>query len=247
MRRFFISKNRINGSVVFLTDSEARHLITVLRIKSGEIVELFDGEGTEYEGRVTHAFSGQVEISISRILNKKKESPVEIILAQAMLKSKKMDTLVRQITELGINMFLPFFAKRSVVSLTHDQVVKRTERWEKIVIESLKQCKRNILPKIEYPVSFEESISYGHNCGLPIIFWEKESKPLSTQLFLKGNRSYDKIFAMFGPEGGFTKEEVKKAKAAGFICASLGPRILRAETAAMAGSVLLQHLFGDMG
>jgi len=246
MRYFLVKQSEIASPTSFITGPDARHIKTVLRLKPGDKIGLFDGKGFEYEARIVALSSGRVEVSIISGFPSTSESPVQIIVAQAFLKERKMDGLVRQLTELGITKWIPFIAKRSVPRPDNKHLALRTKRWRKIAKESIKQCKRGRITEINTTVSFEEVLNLGEVCDLKIAFWENELKPINDTL-PKPDQQFNNIFAMIGPEGGFTSQEIESARARGFVTAALGPRILRAETATIAACVLLQYLYGDMG
>ena len=284
MRRFFIEQSEAAKPAPVIIGTDARHIKKVLRLKQGDIIILFDGTGTEYEARIMSLSASSVNVSIIRIFPSTTESPVQIIVAQAFLKQRKMDNLVRQLTELGITKWVPFISRRSVPRPDNKRLADRTKRWKKISKEALKQCNRSRIMGIGPTVSFEDILklsaassgesstvrnsvdclirsptppqaagnalavqfNVSRQSSLKIAFWENESKPVNSAL-AQSNRHFNNIFIMIGPEGGFTSQEIEKAKACGFITASLGPRILRAETAAIAAAVLIQYLFGDMG
>jgi len=245
MRYFFIEHAQSTGSTLVITGSDARHIKTVLRLKSGDKIGLFDGKGFEYEAKIVDLSSGKVKVSVIRRFPSAAESPVQITVAQGFLKEKKMDGLVRQLSELGINKWNPFIADRSVPRPDKKQLSARTKRWEKISKEAIKQCKRGCIMEIGDTVSFEEILNLSQTADLKIAFWENELQPLNAEL-PRPDRNINKIYALLGPEGGFTQQEIESARDRGFVTASLGPRILRAETATVAACVLLQHLFGDM-
>jgi 16S rRNA (uracil1498-N3)-methyltransferase len=246
MRYFFIKQSEVESSTSIITGSDARHIQTVLRLKPGDKIGLFDGKGYEYEAKIVALSPGRVKVSIIKSFPSTSESPVHIIVAQAFLKERKMDSLVRQLTELGITKWVPFFAERSIPRPDKKNLSARTERWKKIAKESVKQCKRGRITEIGKTVSFEEVLNIGEVCDLKVVFWENESKSINDML-PKSNRQLNNIFALMGPEGGFTSQEIETARARGFVTAGLGPRILRSETATIAACVLLQYLFGDMG
>jgi len=245
MRYFFIEHAQSTGSTLVITGSDARHIKTVLRLKSGDKIGLFDGKGFEYEAKIVDLSSGKVKVSVIRRFPSAAESPVQITVAQGFLKEKKMDGLVRQLSELGINKWNPFIADRSVPRPDKKQLSARTKRWEKISKEAIKQCKRGCIMEIDDTVSFEEILNLSQTADLKIAFWENELQPLNAEL-PRPDRNINKIYVLLGPEGGFTQQEIESARDRGFVTASLGPRILRAETATVAACVLLQHLFGDM-
>ncbi len=245
MRYFFIEHAQSTGSTLVITGSDARHIKTVLRLKSGDKIGLFDGKGFEYEAKIVDLSTGRVKVSVIRRFPSTAESPVQITVAQGFLKEKKMDGLVRQLSELGIIKWNPFIAERSVPRPDKKQLSARTKRWEKISKEAIKQCKRGCIMEIGDTVSFEEILNLSQTADLKIAFWENELQPLNAEL-PRPDRNINKIYALLGPEGGFTQQEIESARDRGFVTASLGPRILRAETATVAACVLLQHLFGDM-
>lgn len=246
MRYFFIERSAVGDPQLMITGSDARHIRTVLRLKSGDKIGLFDGQGFEYQARIVAVSAGRVEVSILQRFPATAESPVQITIAQAFLKEKKMDRLVRQLTELGISKWTPFFAKRSVPRPSKKNLSARLERWKKIAKEALKQCKRGCVPQIGETATFEEVLNQSQACDIKIAFWENESEPVNAPL-PESELQIEKIFVLLGPEGGFTAEEIEQARARGFVTATLGPRILRAETASLAACVLLQYLYGDMG
>jgi len=247
MRRFFIEQTKITSTKIFITGSDAAHIKKVLRMKSGDRIELFDGRGFEYEARIENLLAGSIEVSITKRFLSASESPVQIIVAQALLKDRKMDSLTRQLTEIGITKLIPFTSIRSVPRPDKKRLSARRKRWEKIAIEALKQCRRGIVTRIGETITFNDVIKIDDECDLKIVFWENESKPVSYAVQQVHDRHYKKILAVLGPEGGFTEKEIEDARACGFVTASLGPRILRAETATVAACTILQYLFGDMG
>ncbi len=247
MRRFFIEQTKITSTKIFITGSDAAHIKKVLRMKSGDRIGLFDGRGFEYEARIENLLAESVEVSITKRFLSASESPVQIIVAQALLKDKKMDILARQLTEIGITKLIPFTSIRSVPRPDKKRLSERRKRWEKIAIEALKQCRRGHVTEIGETITFNDVIKIDDECDLKIVFWENESKPISDAVQQVHDRHYRKILAVLGPEGGFTEKEIEDARACGFVTASLGPRILRAETATVAACTILQFLFGDMG
>ncbi len=246
MRYFFIEPSKISGSTSIITGSDARHIKTVLRLKPGDKIGLYDGTGVEYRAEIISFSKEHINVSITDNFPSSTESPVQIVIAQAFLKEKKMDGLVRQLTELGITTWIPFFAERSVSRPDKKQILTRTQRWKKIAKEALKQCKRGRMIEIGDTVSFEEMLNLGERFDLKIVFWENECKSVNSEL-PKPDRQIKTIFAVLGPEGGLTSREIERARNRGFVTVTLGPRILRAQTATLAASVLLQYLFGDMG
>ncbi|MGD9733699.1 MAG: 16S rRNA (uracil(1498)-N(3))-methyltransferase [Desulfamplus sp.] len=272
--RFYINPDDINRSIATITGQDAKHLFNVLRLKNGDKVELADGKGNHYLSEIESATSKKVSFKIVEKRYLDAESPAHITIAQGVLKDKKMDVILRHLTELGIKEWIPFFALRSVPcpDASHkkqtvfnipksgaDKNMKdaRVERWERIARESIKQCGRSILPIIYNPVTFDQMINQVSNYDHKIIFWEEAATPFdeirqSANICDKSRSNpseikQSKIVVMIGPEGGFSKQEIDAAQQNGFQSFSLGKRILRAETASIAACALVQNIFGDLG
>ncbi|MGA6925769.1 MAG: 16S rRNA (uracil(1498)-N(3))-methyltransferase [Desulfosarcina sp.] len=245
LRRFFISPEAINAEDPEITGSEAGHICRVLRLSIGDVVELFDGTGKVYRARIVSAFPKQVRFAIMESLVPPTESSVSITLAQGVLKDRKMDDLIRQTTELGIDRWMPFYAARSVPVPGKKGIGARLERWEKIAIEAVKQCRRGRVPQIAPAEKFDDMLAAAAGSDLKIIFWEGAAQTFDIPWTAPSKPK--NIMVAIGPEGGFDPGEVRQAQAHGFLAAGLGPRILRAETATLAACTLVQCRFGDMG
>lgn len=247
MRLFFIEESELSAPNPAVRGVDARHIITVLRLKPGDRIGLFDGTGKQYDAVISAFSSARVEVSITGSSDPGVESPLELVVAQSFLKEGKMDDLVRKLTELGISRWIPFISERSVPRPDGNRILARTKRWEKIAKEAAKQCKRVKITGIGKTVSFEEIIAHEKDFDLKMVFWENEKNLLDPKNPVPGYGDLKKILLMFGPEGGFSVSEIEKAKESGFITAGIGPRILKAETATIAACALMQFLFGDMG
>ena len=245
MRRFKIDAQAILKDACVIRNPDANHIVNVLRLKAGDRVVLFDGAGREYEAVITEILRGEVRLAIEKSNPSQAESPVRITLAQGFLKDKKMDTLIRQLTELGISRWIPFFGARSVPHPNAARLEKRMVRWQKITTEALKQCRRAQSPRIMMPAGFEQMLAAGADADVKIAFWEEEKTILPAAKRMPAENL--EVFIILGPEGGLTEAEIHSARQAGFKSVSLGPRILRAETATLAACTLVQHLYGDMG
>ncbi|MBW1697858.1 MAG: 16S rRNA (uracil(1498)-N(3))-methyltransferase [Deltaproteobacteria bacterium] len=247
MPRFFIKKKNMAGSLARITNSDAKHIRDVLRLKPGDRLVLFDETGFSYEATILSLSSKAVEASIDRIFTSNVESPLRLTVAQAYLKNGKMDMLIRQVTELGAAEWIPFMSSRSVPRPDHKRLNSRIKRWEKIAKESLKQCGRSRTPKITVRSKLKDVLELATTHDVKIIFSENESQPLCPE-YIKGDKgSVGSALILLGPEGGFTEEEITQAEKHGFIATGMGPRILRADTATVAACALVQFLFGDMG
>lgn len=247
MRIFYIESPAALRSKVLIKDAEAHHIKNVLRLKPGDPLKLFDGSGGEYEAVIRAMDADAVEVEVQAKLKPDMHQIPRIMVAQAFLKEKKMDDLVRKLSELGIFGWYPFFCRRSIPRPDQNRLDGRTRRWKRIAIEAMKQCRRRTLLEIHEVCSLEDVLQQSRNVDLKIVFWENEAIPLGVDGG-SGNHTRPKsIMIMLGPEGGFTDPEIQQIRQGGFTTAGLGPRILRAETATLAASVLIQYLHGDMG
>ncbi len=244
MRRFFVPPVALRNETAEIRGGDALHLSSVLRLRPGDEVELFDGAGGICRAVIETVDSAAVTVSILSRSRASGESSLAITLAMGFLKDKKMDALVRQLTELGIQSFLPFFCRRSIPRPDEERMGRRKGRWEKIAREAVKQCGRGRIPEILPVVDFTEMISIGERQQYKFFFWESGTDPVP---FARPGKAYERAFLAVGPEGGFTPAEAEAARNAGFCIASLGPRILRAETAAVAACTMVQYVLGDMG
>ncbi len=247
MRHFYVDPAAVTKPLVILKGSEAHHIKNVLRLKREDPIKLIDGTGNEYEAVIKVLDTEKVELEIRHEFHPSATAGARILVAQAFLKEKKMDDLVRKLSELGMAGWVPFFSQRSIARPAKDRLVGRTNRWKRIAAEAVKQCRRSDLLQIYEALSFKEVLQFSQTCDLKIVFWENETVPLNRDPGSKGQVPLKKIMLMLGPEGGFTEQEIELARQGGFAVAALGPRILRAETATLAASTLIQYLYGDMG
>jgi len=245
MPRFYVPEPQIEAGTMRVTGEEVRHIRKVLRLRTGDRISVFDGSSKEYEGTIVEEGPSSVLIRIEDTLSPQRESPLEITLAQSLLKSEKMDYVIQKATELGVREMIPFLSSRSIPLLDKSKASRRHHRWERICVEASKQCGRGVLPKIAPLLDYCVMVQSACGNTLRLILWEKEGRGLKE--VLKGSEEKRNIFFIVGPEGGFSEEEVQYAKERGFIPATLGRRILRAETASLCLLSILQYELGDMG
>ncbi len=246
MRRFYIKQMDWESNDLSITGADANHIRNVLRLQVGDQIIIVDGLGNEHLTTIQQLAPGRVDVRFKTAIISNKESAVKITIGIAYLKHKKMDLVVRQTAELGVYQWLPFFASRSVPRPDDKQLAKRTARWELIAKEALKQCQRNRLMKINSPIALKDVLQRGRGFDLKVIFCPNQGGSITSLMRSLKPSFVQTIIALIGPEGGFTLEEIDEAEDSGFIKASLGPRILRSETAVVAVSTLLQHYFGDL-
>ncbi len=242
--RFPVSGPLSIGRKTYLAGTDAVHIRKVLRLRHGDRVALFDENGTEYEARIDALTGERVTVSVLSAARPQRESPVRIALAQALIKGKKVDRVVRQLAELGVDAWLPFPAQRSVARPARDKLEARADRWRRIAAEAAKQCRRLKPPEIGPVDDLDAVIAQAEPFDLKIVFWEEA--PVAAG-WPEPDKPVQSVFLLVGPEGGFTAGEIARVRDTGFVQASLGPRILRAETAAVAVCTLAQHRYGDLG
>lgn len=244
MRRLFY-KGQLADRIQ-ITGPDAHHLMHVMRAKPGQEIVVVDDMGKV--GRmVMVAFSADaVTLDLKEELKADTESPLELILAQCLLKADKMDTVVQKAVELGAMGVLPICSRNCVVRYDAKKAEDRRIRWQKIADEAAKQCGRTALIEVRPIASLASFCEAVQQEGLDVVFcYENEEQETAKACLQKlaGGR----IVLLIGPEGGFTLEEAAAITAAGGHSVTLGPRILRAETAAIAGLSIVQYEKGDLG
>jgi 16S rRNA (uracil1498-N3)-methyltransferase len=244
-RRFFAPPEAFNKQTVTLTGDEARHLRDVLRLKAGDEVFVFDGAGKEFRCTIDSARRDQAFLSqCHEIAPTHPESPLQLTLAVALLKGEKFDLVVQKTTELGVAEIVPVMTRNADIHLRDaNDAEKRVNRWRRIAIEAAKQCGRAVVPTIPLPISFE-SLMQDQNSLARFMFSERAGVSLDpgfSQLTTPGD-----VIALIGSEGGWTDQELASASTAGWQLITLGGRVLRAETAAIAVTALLQNKWGDL-
>jgi 16S rRNA (uracil1498-N3)-methyltransferase len=245
MRRFFIPPEQLQSPNPCLEGDEAQHILQVLRMKTGDRVLLFDNSHQEYQARIVAVGNDRVHFEILNQRTVKRESPLQVTLAVPLTRPQPLEWTLQKGTELGAAAFRPYYSAYSRRNFEKSGIESRRKRWEKIILEAAKQCERNILPELFPAVSFPVLLEENHP-GLKLLPYEEESSRTLKELEHQAT-FFGSVLAIIGPEGGFQKEEVLQAEEKGFIPISLGPRILRAETAALALLSLIQYLWGDMG
>ncbi len=237
IRRIHLPPERIEGGRGRLT-AEARHYLgEVLRLGPGAEVEVFDGLGGRYPGRLE---SGLETVALGP-REEGRERPADIALLFALAKGEKMDLVVQKATELGAARFVPFAAERSVVRLEGAKGEERARRWSKIAEQAARQCGRADVPAVTPPLPLAAALAALPRETVSLVF-----HPGGTPVPAIEAPGASAFAAVVGPEGGLTAEEVEVCRRAGATRASLGPRVLRAETAAIVAVALLQARFGDL-
>ena len=248
LRRFYAPKIAFatDGNTVALGADEARHALDVLRLGLGDELFVFDGAGNEYRCAIAELTSRSATLNVlEQVKPASPESPLDLTLAVALLKGEKFDLVVQKATELGVMRLAPLITARADVRIREPgDARKKADRWARIAFESAKQCGRAQLMLVDPPMNLDEFFRSITDVQMKLTYTARDGDPHAdlARMDLKAAR----IAAMVGPEGGWTDGELKQASANGGKLVTLGGRILRAETAAIAVATLLQHRFGDL-
>ncbi len=223
-----------------ISESDYTHITKVLRLGAGDRITVFDAESTEYEGILTDISSKTIALRVHDTRRLQTEPELKLNLFQAILKGNRMDGVISQATQLGVSEVFPVISERTQVRST-----SKIDRWNKIALESTKQCGRAVPPVVSEPVCFRDSFEIKKQSEMKVILYENQGKLLGD--YMKSfTKPVNSINVHIGSEGGFSKEEIALAKENGYIALGLGKRILRAETASLVGLALLQSHFGDI-
>ena len=235
-----------NASTVQLSGDEARHLRGVLRLGPGDRVYVFDGIGHEYECEVAEGGKDLVRLKIiDEVEPARPESPLKITLAVSLLKSDKFDLVVQKATELGVFSIAPLETKLADIKLRDaGDGEKRMQRWQRISLEAAKQSGRALVPEVNAPMTLE-SFANTH-VEKPVLFFSERAGVSLSSVAVDATETLVEMTAVVGPEGGWTDEELELARRSGWVIVTLGGRVLRAETAAITATTLLQHQWGDL-
>lgn len=249
MHRFFVWPENIAGQDVRIDRDQARHIEKVLRLVSGDLVQVFDGEDHEYEVCLQGKEDGFLLGKIVQELHRNVESPLRLSLIQGIAKGDKMDSIIQKAVEIGVADIYPLFSQYAVVKLEKERADKKVERWQTIAREACKQCRRNRVPIIHTPNTFGEMMNLVS--GNPTILLYEHEDNNGLKQILNENRAEilagSQLFLMIGPEGGFSPEEIAAAREQGVLIAGLGPRILRTETAGLAAASIVLYELADLG
>lgn len=246
MHKFFTPINLFTNTHAIIQGDDVKHIYKVLRVSSGEKVSINNLQGEEFLGEVEEITKTEVRVRLIEKLDIDNESPISITLFQGMPKATKMDLIVQKGIELGIDEFIPVITSRVDVKLKGD--FKKLDRLNKIALEAAKQSKRSKIAKVLEPMNFEEAMEMMKEMDLIVVPYENATgygiRALKAAL---NNKEIKSIAVMVGPEGGFEEEEINNLKNNGAHIVTLGPRILRTETAGFTCASLLQYEFGDLG
>lgn len=243
-RRFYASPGDVTDSVIILSNDETHHLTHVLRMTPGDEAFVFDGCGHEYKCTFRSINYSRAHLEIIGTLSDVVESAMHLTLAQALVRGEKFDFIIQKATELGVSSIVPLITRYADVKVDEQQVERRSERWRRISLEALKQCGRRRLVEIKTPRTLPQFLDSVADDEVLLLFSERGGVVITKALADIPNSN--SIVALVGPEGGWSGEELELLAARGAKAVSLGPRVLRTETAAVAAITLIQHLAGDL-
>lgn len=228
------------GARVALPEHSAHHARDVLRLRPGAAVRVFDGRGAEFEAVLESVSRAGVSARITGVGVPRPESPLRIVLAVSPLRGDRMELVVEKATELGVAEIRPIVAVRTDAAARPALRGSRQERWEKVASGAAAQCGRAVVPRVAPTTTLADLLEEPFD-GLKVLFLER-GEPSS----LSGLPRPRHVLMLVGPAGGWEPTEIERATAAGFVPAGLGPRILRAETAALTAITAVQVLWGDL-
>ena len=256
MPQFLVAPEDVSKDTFRLQGHEAFHVAKVMRLGAGATLELFDGKGGRFRGVIetVHA-DGSVTGKVTETIAADSRAAVKLNLYMGLLKASHWDYALEKGTELGVSSFIPVLTPRTVVLLHEvDRVKSKAERWSRLIMAAAKQCGRADLPVVREAVQFRDAIRALKDKGLILLAWEGMKGSSAAQTIGPVLRAADakrgadalEVSLFIGPEGGFSEEEVARAEAEGAIVFGMGPRVLRAETAAIAAAALVQYELGGL-
>jgi 16S rRNA (uracil1498-N3)-methyltransferase len=238
--RFFCAELDLRQSHFILPDAVFRHAVQVLRLRVGDSLRLFNGEGDECLAILSNVAKRSAEVEIESIIETDTESPLSITLLQGVSRGERMDYALQKAVELGVTRIMPVISERCNVQLDNGRAEKRMQHWQGVIISACEQSGRSIIPALDEVITLEQALlTPGLADG--IVF-----DPLARRGIAQVPK-LDAVTLLIGPEGGLTEQEVMMAIQRQFMAVRFGPRILRTETAAAAAIAVLQTQMGDMG
>jgi 16S rRNA (uracil1498-N3)-methyltransferase len=240
--RLFSPDALVADSELWLTGEQARYVTRVLRLKTDDTIVMFDGNGGQFGAAIKAFENGRVLLHVGDRHTSNTESPLAIHLVQGISRGGRMDLVIQKSTELGVRRITPVLTDFSVVKLGGERATRRQEHWRKISQSACEQCGRNTLPRIDLPRALNRWLDTYKEDGATRIMLD----PTSDDSIATMQVPDTKVELLVGPEGGFSDTERAQCRESGFEAVSLGPRILRTETAALAGIAVLQATWGDL-
>lgn len=246
MPTFFVTADAVIPPTIRITEPLLRHLRDSLRLQPGEILTLTDQTGTRYRTKVVHVTAKSLEAQIVETSPAPPRTTPRLVLAQALLKGDKMDWVIQKATELGADRIIPVQTKNGVVKVQPERADHQRKRWERIALEAAQQSERWTVPTIENPIDIKQLLQQQAASETKIVLSERSREFPLTKAALTNDPRHS-IVLVIGPEGGWDQEELQQAQESGFQTVTIGERILRAETAAIAAVSIVQARLGELG
>jgi 16S rRNA (uracil1498-N3)-methyltransferase len=246
MHRFFIIPDQIIGAIVHFDADQSRQIGRVLRLRPGDRVVVLDGAGLEFEVVLDSTTQARATGSIADRRPAGGEPVVRLTLYQSLLKREKFEWVLQKGTEIGVTRFVPVITSRSLIRDPADPKPEKVNRWRRIIKEAAEQSGRGMLPELLTTKSFTNAVADASRHDCAIMAWEG-AKEQSLRSVLKSKETILDVGLFIGPEGGYASDEVEEAVAHHIFPVTLGPRILRTETAAVVTAALVLHEMGEMG
>jgi 16S rRNA (uracil1498-N3)-methyltransferase len=243
--RLFCPTPLRGGEVIDLPSAVAHHASRVLRLREGDTVTLFNGEGGEFEARLTRIESRSVSVAVGMHHAVERESPLKITLLQGLAGAERMDYVIQKAVEMGVSGIAPVTMARSVTRLDGARASKRAEHWRSVIVASCEQCGRNRLPLLHPLCDFDAALRSPDPAEPGAAALSLVLSPVEGSALTAFDRPSGAIRLLIGPEGGLSPHELAAAQRAGFRIARLGPRVLRTETAGVAVLAAMNALWGD--
>lgn len=247
MHRFYLPSVSLRGTEFPLAREESRKICRVLRLRPGSEIALWDATGTEYSALITRIEGQQVFVRVLAEQERAVEAPLKLALVQGIPKGSKFDYIIQKATELGVWRICPAVTERTIVKISREKRGKRQQRWQMIASEAARQSGRVQIPEVMGIAPLEEICAGIESDCLKILLWEREASGFKEFLRRNSPPPQAPVYLFVGPEGGFSEQEVARCLADGGVSVSLGPRILRTETAGIVGLSLVLYEWGDLG
>jgi 16S rRNA (uracil1498-N3)-methyltransferase len=250
VHRFFVPPRQVQEGRVCIRGADVWHITKVLRLSRGAEIIVFDGAGREYRVKLDDVKRREITGVVQEQWQRQAESPLWLMLAQGVPRAAKMDLIVQKATEIGVNKIVPLCTERAdpgnrETARSPEKSAQKLDRWSRIGMEAAKQCQRSALPTLEPFLTLDEFLAQAFAADLRLMLWEGEQQQRLTTVLRQQPASVTSAILVIGPEGGLTDGEAERLTAAGYASVSLGPRILRTETAGLVALSILQYEFGD--
>ena len=236
--RIYTGQNLLSGDTLELEEAASHHLSKVLRMQPGRELILFNGAGGEFAATIHEVSKKHVLVSIAEHSVDNRESPLDLELAIGISRGERFEWVLQKATELGVTKITPLITERTEVKVSGDRQEKMHERWQHIIISACEQCQRNLLPELSAAVQISDWLPQVTS-DLRFVLHHRDSQRLPA------DQTPTSVTLLIGPEGGLSDREITHALEQDFNALTLGPRVLRTETAPVAAISLVQYLWGD--